>query len=70
MEYAIGKFIDSHLISDNTKQAFHAKYREGNTPVDKTDTHKTITVQRNINGTSSTRTKNIDKTVDHTKSSS
>ena len=67
---AIGKFIDSHLISDKTKQAFHAKYREGNTPVDKTDTHTTITVHRNINGTSSTRTKNIDKTVDRTKSSS
>ena len=70
MEYAIGKFIDSHFISDNTKQAFHTKYREGNAPVDKTDTHTTITVQRNINGSSSTRTKNIDKTVDHTKSSS
>lgn len=70
MEYAIGKFIDSHLISDNTKQAFHAKYREGNAPVDKTDTHTTITLQRNINGSSRTRTKNIDKTVDHTKSSS
>lgn len=70
MEYAIGKFIDSHLISDNTKQAFHTKYREGNVPVDKTDTRTTIAVHRNINGSSTARTKTIDKTVDHTKSSS
>lgn len=65
MESAVANFVDNHMISDKTKQAFHAKHRQGNIDIDKTDIHTTIDVQSNINGRQSGRTKNIDKTIDH-----
>lgn len=65
MESAVANFVDNHMISDKTKQAFHAKHRQGNNDIDKTDIHTTIDVESNINGRQSGRTKNIDKTIDH-----
>lgn len=69
MESAIANFVDNHMISDKTKQAFHSKYREGNIDIDKTDIHTTIDVQSNINGRQSGKTKTIDKTINHKSSS-
>ena len=66
MESAVANFIDNHMISDKTKQAFHDKHRQGNIDVDKSEISTHINVTSNINGRKGEKNKTINKTIDHT----